>query len=441
MAENGISTLATKEERQLAKLELAQTKRQQEGTPGYRNLRYYDIDLLPTKYNGNAVVYTPHPTGLVQGRPWSTAPSIVSGLWSSVYNGYFGDNGILAQETDVQWFDTQTPIETTAVTDFTYFSGIAQSVQWLGYFKAPHTANYTFDATGVDDELYFWIGNKAITAYTAANADVYNNTTDSNRQVSEPIALTAGEYYPVRMQWGNSTGGGEVVFGWSDDQDITTAGMVLWLQSWVGWDSPFTWTNKLDGDFPGLYNATTLNYPTGEPNLLPVLVMQFTSGNYWEVANPTTGDFTVGVWFNTTDTDGTGLHYYDNPSLVGSDTSGIANDWGFCIRNGQIGFGGVSGQTAFTTGQFNDGQWHYAVAVRIQTTGSMTVFVDGVQRAQIIEAPGHTLTDTDTIRIGADPTNGTPYNGYLAEVQFYQVALTSAQIASNFLIQRGIYGV
>lgn len=221
MSANGISTLSTKEERQIAKLELAQTKRQLEGTLGYRELRYYDIDLLPTKYVGNDIVDNTNVGGLVQGRPWKTTPNILSGLWRSTYSGYFGNNGMLAQETDVQWFDTQTPIETIAVTDFTYSIGSspgdAVSVQWLGYFKAPHTANYVFDATGSDDELYFWIGNKAITAYTAGNADVYNYAGGSDRRVSDPIELEAGEYYPIRMQWGNDTGGGEVVFGWSDD--------------------------------------------------------------------------------------------------------------------------------------------------------------------------------------------------------------------------------
>lgn len=221
MSKNGIAWLPTKEARQLAKLQLAETKRQAAGTAGYRELRYLDTTLLPTVYSGNNVVDNANAGGLQQGRPWKTTPNILAGLWRSVYNGYYGDNGLLAQETDVQWFDTQTPVETVAVTNFTYSMGSspgdAVSVQWLGYFKAPHTANYVFDATGSDDELYFWIGNSAITGYTAANANVYAYAGSSDRQVSDPISLTADEYYPIRMQWGNSTGGGEVVFGWSDD--------------------------------------------------------------------------------------------------------------------------------------------------------------------------------------------------------------------------------
>lgn len=66
MALNGISTLATKELRQKAKLDLAAAKRATDG-----NARAtYDITLLPTQYNDNAIIDNPNVGGLVQGRPW-----------------------------------------------------------------------------------------------------------------------------------------------------------------------------------------------------------------------------------------------------------------------------------------------------------------------------------------------------------------------------------
>jgi hypothetical protein len=66
MAANGISTLATKELRQKAKLDLAATKRATDGNPRAT----YDLTLLPTQFDGNAVVNNPNAGGLVQGRPW-----------------------------------------------------------------------------------------------------------------------------------------------------------------------------------------------------------------------------------------------------------------------------------------------------------------------------------------------------------------------------------
>jgi len=67
MAANGISTLPTKEDRQIAKLDLAAGKRGES----------YDRDLLPTKYVGNTVVNNPNLGGLQPHRPWITGAGLV----------------------------------------------------------------------------------------------------------------------------------------------------------------------------------------------------------------------------------------------------------------------------------------------------------------------------------------------------------------------------
>jgi hypothetical protein len=66
MSANGISKLETREARQKAKLDLAAAKRAADGNP--RSV--YDIDQLPTKYDGNDVIDNPNEGGLVIGRPW-----------------------------------------------------------------------------------------------------------------------------------------------------------------------------------------------------------------------------------------------------------------------------------------------------------------------------------------------------------------------------------
>lgn len=66
MAANGISTLSTKEARQVAKLDLAEAKREADGNPRTT----YDITQLPTQYSGNDVVDNSNAGGLVEGRPW-----------------------------------------------------------------------------------------------------------------------------------------------------------------------------------------------------------------------------------------------------------------------------------------------------------------------------------------------------------------------------------
>jgi len=64
---NLISRLPTLEDRQVAKLDLATLDRTQEGNPW----NVYDITELPSKYVVNASVPNPHPTGLIEGRPWA----------------------------------------------------------------------------------------------------------------------------------------------------------------------------------------------------------------------------------------------------------------------------------------------------------------------------------------------------------------------------------
>ena len=66
MSANGISTLATKELRQKAKLDLAATNRAAASNPRST----YDITQLPTQYDDNSVVDNPNLGGLVAGRPW-----------------------------------------------------------------------------------------------------------------------------------------------------------------------------------------------------------------------------------------------------------------------------------------------------------------------------------------------------------------------------------
>lgn len=68
MALNGISSLATKELRQKAKLDLAASDRLADGNPRAT----YDITQLPTQYAGNAVMDNANTGGLIVGRPWVT---------------------------------------------------------------------------------------------------------------------------------------------------------------------------------------------------------------------------------------------------------------------------------------------------------------------------------------------------------------------------------
>jgi hypothetical protein len=89
MSLNGISTLPTKEEKLKAKLDLAQAKRILRNNPR----PFYNINLLPTQYNGNFILNNINDGGLVIGRPWiSDASTLVDNLLSEDGNNLLTEN-------------------------------------------------------------------------------------------------------------------------------------------------------------------------------------------------------------------------------------------------------------------------------------------------------------------------------------------------------------
>ena len=84
MSANGISDLSTKELKQVAKLDIAQAKREgrvvadngsisgsiDSSKNYYRDRNQYDLTQLPTQYDGDDFIDNPNTGGLVEGRPW-----------------------------------------------------------------------------------------------------------------------------------------------------------------------------------------------------------------------------------------------------------------------------------------------------------------------------------------------------------------------------------
>jgi hypothetical protein len=225
MAANGISTLSTKELKQKAKLALAAIKR---AATGRRS--GLDITELPTQFSGNTIVNNTNVDGLQLGRPWN---SLSSGLYLSNYSGYFGNGAAGVPDTpalvSTQWFANHAGNLTGTVAGDTlaYFgvSGDVISKQWVGYFKPLVSSNYQFYINS-DDACYVWVGTKAISSYDHTNRDLFGRAGGTppynGLQTSSVIALTAGQYYPIRIQWGNRVAGGELTVSWSNTSTART---------------------------------------------------------------------------------------------------------------------------------------------------------------------------------------------------------------------------
>jgi hypothetical protein len=222
MSANGISHLSTKEARQAAKLELAQANRQANGDTSaiaYRQNNVYDITELPTQYSDNDIYNNPNSTGLLQGRPWvnveqiTFAPDIYyyNRVGTNTSNGYFADSPA--------FFDNPVVSPVTQTTGTTPTINISNqptynSIQYIGYFKAPATATFTL-YTSSDDASYLWIGPTAVTGFTTTNALVKNPGLHGIRERSATVNLIQNVYYPIRIQFGNNTGPGALTVSYS----------------------------------------------------------------------------------------------------------------------------------------------------------------------------------------------------------------------------------
>ena len=122
------------------------------------------------------------------------------GLYFRRYSGYFAD--------DVNWFATATQtaegVNTSPINDGA--TGELFSIQWLGWFLATTTETYTFFTTS-DDASYLWIGPTALSGFTTANATVNNGGLHGSQERSGTAALISGTYNPIRIQFGENTGG------------------------------------------------------------------------------------------------------------------------------------------------------------------------------------------------------------------------------------------
>ena len=137
--------------------------------------------------------------------------SYLAGVVARRYNGgYFAD--------DVSWFDSQpvssTTIQVGSISEPGGDDGSDFSYQWLGYFRPTTSETYTFYLSS-DDASYMWIGANARSGFTTGNSIVNNGGLHGPTEVSGSIALTAGVYYPIRLQFGERGGGDICTFSFS----------------------------------------------------------------------------------------------------------------------------------------------------------------------------------------------------------------------------------
>lgn len=139
-----------------------------------------------------------------------------AGLYKRTFAGYHNETpSFFATATPATYgSNPATSVQITTISEPSSDDGSNFSVQWLGYFKPTTTETYTLFISS-DDGSYLWIGANAISGFTTANANINNGGAHANQERSVTISLTAGVYYPIRMQFGEIGGGDVFTFNYS----------------------------------------------------------------------------------------------------------------------------------------------------------------------------------------------------------------------------------
>lgn len=176
---------------------------------------------------------------------------------------------------------------------------------------------------------------------------------------------------------------------------------------------------------------------------------QWLNGNASPLGTGQLGDHSVTMWVNGASASGTTVFSIsrstettgaNNPSAFVQNFSGAA---GYFLRgnsspsglgwNSSAGSSGVSGENS--GGTAFDGTWHHVCCVLSGSTS--TVYVDGSSVASYSAASVPTQTGMDRTGVGGivRGTNLPSYNGSVAEIGVYSVALIASEIRS---LSRGV---
>jgi len=168
--------------------------------------------------NNNTLIFAPG-TIVIYGGSLITFTKNTASLLYTVYADYHNENNLYditfnsqiatstGSVTTISTSSTITfPTNTTNITVFT--------VIWTGYFYATTSGIWTFNLTCVNGG-YVWLGANAIENYTASNALINNGGTHASTSIDKTVVLMGGQYYPIRIMYGNKVNNtGSISFSW-----------------------------------------------------------------------------------------------------------------------------------------------------------------------------------------------------------------------------------
>lgn len=149
-----------------------------------------------------------------------------------------------------------------------------------------------------------------------------------------------------------------------------------------------------------------------------------------QITNPLANDFSIVFWVKTAQNTGGSGQWYNGAGLVDGHSAGTANDFGVSLLGNKLAFGvGNPDTTIVSTTPINDNNWHQCVLTRVQSTGVMSLYVDGNLEAT---ATGNTsaLNASPSLAFGQIESGGGYFNGKLDEIEIFSRALGNNEITA-----------
>ena len=159
----------------------------------------------------------------------------------------------------------------------------------------------------------------------------------------------------------------------------------------------------------------------------PAISFDAANNTQLSFARPVSGDFSLMVVFKSSQGVGQSTNWYSGAGLVDGEVAGTTSDFGLSLNAlGQVlGGTGMPDTTMASATEFNDGRPHVATFTRVESSGALSLYVDGHLFAQ---GTGGTqaLTAPSRLTIGSIQTNKNYFTGDIAQVRVYSISLSSA---------------
>ena len=167
-------------------------------------------------------------------------------------------------------------------------------------------------------------------------------------------------------------------------------------------------------------------------------------------ANLDRNDFTITGYCRTSTNDDT----HDTVVSRNSDVSATANGWNISrLRNGLTTanafrfmiYGDSTTASQVQGPAISDNVWrHFAVVVDKSVSNTATIYINGVLYSTLGTLPvgnHYPASGSPPLYIGCNKTNADLWNGDIAQILYYQKALTAAEVLQNFNATRKTYGI